>query len=760
MNAWEFSSHQRIGATALIIVILVSVGVASFFAFNPDNPTPTTTPLIDNVNPEAIMFNAIMDMDNFSGYTDYEVEFEIDAPSYALEPGLANLINLDKFDGMQNWSEISQKIEENYFACIQGVKYYGVIPSRPYQQFSEIYDDNYWGGLPSFVSADAVYHIFHVLYDEALRTMETNNLTDYIETLSDHMIEVALAQYNAITDSWWQAQAIKNIAFFSVVKVLLNPNWAIPSLVSSMVNQVLELIQDAEGFNAEWFMHQLEDFSQYVPRGHYTRSVTLEQYFKALMWLGRINFRTLPSDPSLTLEENIERGRNETAQALLICQAMNQVSSVLRAEDVFRLWKSIYLPTAFFVGEADDVTPIEYNNLAQEIFGVNYTLYDLLDMELLDAFRNETVSLRNPRILSDFVVGGSDMENTTKGLAFMGQRYIPDSYMLGQLVFPHVGERLLPLGLDIFNVLGSSRAAELLVNETQCVGYSSQIEMLQTEFSALNRNNWTQNLYWSWLYALLPIINSYTSEYPIFMNTTAWNDKCLVTALGSWTELRHDTILYAKQSYTGYFTSSPPAVLGYVEPVPDVYARLASLCRMMLDGLESRYLLSIDIKNRLDSLFNLLLRLRDISIKELTSQELTEDEITTIGRIGSYLKYLEKGANEQVDRAALIADVHTDPNTQRVLEEATGDPMVIIVAVPTHNGSVYLARGGVYSYYEFAQPMDERLTDELWWDILDGGEGPIMPAWEHALIAVDNGVPVVMDQSMMVIVQQSSRDAD
>ena len=60
--------------------------------------------------------------------------------------------------------------------------------------------------------------------------------------------------------------------------------------------------------------------------------------------------------------------------------------------------------------------------------------------------------------------------------------------------------------------------------------------------------------------------------------------------------------------------------------------------------------------------------------------------------------------------------------------------MVIIVAVPYPNGSVYLTRGAMFTYYEFAHPMSDRLTDQAWWDIIDSGEIPEMPEWERNLI--------------------------
>ncbi|MBP5792523.1 MAG: DUF3160 domain-containing protein, partial [Spirochaetaceae bacterium] len=33
-----------------------------------------------------------------------------------------------------------------------------------------------------------------------------------------------------------------------------------------------------------------EDYSQYKPRGHYTKNERLKAYFRTMMWFGRINF--------------------------------------------------------------------------------------------------------------------------------------------------------------------------------------------------------------------------------------------------------------------------------------------------------------------------------------------------------------------------------------------------------------------------------------------------------------------------------------
>jgi hypothetical protein len=40
-----------------------------------------------------------------------------------------------------------------------------------------------------------------------------------------------------------------------------------------------------------------------------------------------------------------------------------------------------------------------------------------------------------------------------------------------------------------------------------------------------------------------------------------------------------------------------------------------------------------------------------------------------------------------------------------------------------------VAKGGVFSYYEFPWPADDRLTDEKWREMLDNDEAPDRPVW-------------------------------
>jgi hypothetical protein len=60
----------------------------------------------------------------------------------------------------------------------------------------------------------------------------------------------------------------------------------------------------------------------------------------------------------------------------------------------------------------------------------------------------------------------------------------------------------------------------------------------------------------------------------------------------------------------------------------------------------------------------------------------------------------------------LVVDIATDPNGT-VLEAATGNASDIYVVVNI-DGDLRIARGSVYSFYEFEQPLSDRLTDSEW----------------------------------------------
>jgi hypothetical protein len=399
-------------------------------------------------------------------------------------------------------------------------------------------------------------------------------------------------------------------------------------------------------------------------------------------------------------------------------------NSTIGSETCWDYWDKLYEPITFYVGESDDLTPKEYYQIWKNHGSAQGD--ELNNEELILEMIEDAKNYRNPRINSMFIYDTYELEDVTKGFRLFGQRFIPDSYIFQQLVHDEVKKRWLPKALDVFSTFGSSRAEFHMLWENESYPeYGSKIFQLRTEFGNLTDYDWTQNLYWMWLYNLFPLLYHPTEGYPGFMQNDAWVDKSLMTTLGSWTELRHDTILYAKQSYTPYY-GGPGYKDGYVEPIPEVYSRLSSLIQLMYNGLSNRGLLNETFNDKLLETKNIFDRLVEISIKELENTQLNDSDIYFISVVGD--KFEDIMDSLAGDRLALIADVHTDFKTGKVLEVAVGDPYVIYVVVQDENGNLRLTKGGTFSYYEFAHPVNDRLTNEQW-HIMLSNNPPDLPDW-------------------------------
>lgn len=731
------------------IPIAIAAVIATLLACNLPTPTPappTPTPA-GPVAPTAAVPPLPADIrgPGFAAYSAIPVSLPDVFQGYTLPIDLGSLPNLSQFP--LNDAQTSL-LSRNGF----------VVTPGEWLEFFSLYENNRYAEIPTFVTTDSVYHVYHLLFDKMLRDLERERFAADIAALTRACAQSAQNLYNQLQGTAMEKIALRVWAYFTVADNLISPDATIPAQVADMVQAELALIQAHEGLRESPIFSQdcpdncdpcdtdpppecleqpcmCEDYSQHVPRGHYTRSELLQRYFRTMMWYGRMNMRLQKPD--------------ETRMALLITYILR--NTTVNGEPAANVWARVYEPTAFIVGKADDLGFHEYGALWDAVFSPYASPADIADDSLLEPFIQAVRYLPPPQINSMWVYIWEDEEQVTQGFRFMGQRFTLDAYIFEQLVWREVGTfdhpRWLPSGLDVMAALGSEEAYAILdeMGETAYANYPEQMEKVRGEIAALQLDSWTQNLYWTWLYALQPLLEPKGPQYPAFMQTQAWMRKDLHTALGSWTELKHDTILYAKQVMAEMGGGPPPAPpRGWVEPNPEAYARLLALTRMTREGLDSRGLMTENTAANLARLEDLLTFLLDVAQRELAGQPLTDD-YERIHYYGGELEAMtlaaadpEEGGGrlffEQEEQAALVADVATDPNG-RVLEEATGRIYEIYVAVPDGSGGLHLARGGVFSYYEFPWPMGDRLTDEAWRAMLAGGEAPQHPAWTHSFIA-------------------------
>ncbi|NMB59211.1 MAG: DUF3160 domain-containing protein, partial [Chloroflexi bacterium] len=251
---------------------------------------------------------------------------------------------------------------------------------------------------------------------------------------------------------------------------------------------------------------------------------------------------------------------------------------------------------------------------------------------------------------------------------------------------------------------------------------------------SLQQSDWLGTFYSGWLYSFTSQVKPKGEAYPPVMQTDVWRNREVNSALGSWAELKHDTVLYTKMAEGmggGGPPGSPPPP-GYVEANPNVFYRLGYISQALGEGLMNRNYFGGDPSDGsvpLDMMIsgmNVLaaqfIKLGDIAVKELRGEELTEEDRYAIySRLGTIENQaLAMGSNMEMPPVPVIAAVSGYEND--VLEAGVGRIDRIYVVVPL-NKKLQIAQGGIFTYYEFTQPRSNRLTDEEWRKKLVGTPG-------------------------------------
>jgi len=687
----------------------------------------------------------------------------------------------------------------------------------PKDDITKPYEGLKIAGVPIFVTTDTLLHLYHVQFDETLKDIEEREFYGDISLLGDFLVGELGQACQAQNLKPIEKTALKKAWTYAAIGYkCLEPKWTPPAAIADDVAIVIAKMEEHKGFwpnpmaaSRVWpLFRYAEDFSQYVPRGHYTRSEILKRYFKGMMWFGRMAFILKggksfgPDDQPFLVSKEEGQAQTIAASHIVKLLAGGKVKDGRTAREI---WQRVYTVTAFYVGLADDLGLAEYESSLRKVTGATMNIGMLVDEDNWRKVQVELSKFNPPAIYggtgAQGTFGGANPDKLVEaldkstGFRLMGQRYIPDSYMMGRLVTPTVGRpnngrtdmftcvitqdgpyRCFPRGLDVMAVMGSKRAEfwlKKLGDDAYGTGadpmkgknlrYDVVLGALKKEFADLSHSDWNRNAYWSWLYALKPLLEEYGKGYPTFMTTSAWHDKSMTTALASWSQLRHDTILYAKQSYTMTMRCSAgprgprmKPVEGYVEPTAEFYARLLATTRMTLAGLNDMKVLEPVAIDRLKALDTLIARLLDIARKQLAHKELTAEDYAYIRNFGEALEkirvkdpklqkemdearkkkdwkryqelYKEMTGNKSM-KTTIIADVHTDQNSEKCLEEGTGNVELTVVCYLQPDGRLVLGAGPTLSYHEFKHPMSDRLTDEKWREMLKSGKTPPQAEW-------------------------------
>ena len=616
---------------------------------------------------------------------------------YTVSPDLKEIYNQEDIAYIPD--DMKDKLTRNLF----------VVDKGSFHEFYEVYESNTYCQTPNYVTVDSLMHTYHVYFSYLLKNTEKKYLTDLLATLSGEMFEASLEQYEELKSSEWEVAAGRNVAYFAVACNLLGESPSVPSELKGDVKTELDYVMNAGGIDTSPLFGTIEDYSQYKPRGYYDGDATLEKYFRTMMWYGRMSFE--------------QKNEDHVRSSVLMNIALSDTS--------VSEWERIYTVTSFFAGVSDDVTYYEYLPLIEDAYGELPDAAMLVeDTAAFDKLTKLTANFEPPRINSIPVYEGE--ENVITSYRFMGQRFSIDATIFTQLTYRNVLEnskgetRMLPDVLDVPAALGSATAYEILDEQgaTSFKNYDENLDEIRSYINQDDSDMWNASLYGQWLNTLRPVLDEKGKGYPSFMQGGEWNKRALECFAGSYTELKHDTVLYSKQSMAemGGGDLEPVDDRGFVETEPVVYSRFIVLAESTAEGLNSYGILDKNDEANLMKLAELARKLLVISEKELTNEVLTDEEYKLIRDYGGNIEHfwmeaMRSETGEDYVRydehpASLVVDIATDPNGS-VLECANAQVSEMYVIVPVA-GKLKVCTGPVYNFYQFEQPIDQRLTDEEW----------------------------------------------
>ncbi|MCB9688250.1 MAG: DUF3160 domain-containing protein [Alphaproteobacteria bacterium] len=561
-----------------------------------------------------------------------------------------------------------------------------ILADRRYRSFGEAYEDIYVRDLPVFVTADSVLHAMHRTFDDTLATLEKERLEPDLRAAIEAMLS--------------EADDDDVIAWLLVARDLLDRRPSTP---------LAQRAYDASGpADVGLFGKRIEvDLSLLTPRGHYVKQ-GLEGYFQAMSWIALVS-------PEPITDGRVSREGWEAAVALA---ELRSGAAKEPLDEIERVLGAL-------------LGPVDGPDAA--------TLAGMLDPDVPAT----TILERLPvaRIGSEQVFEGQRVVT----VPLLAQRWMPGSDVLSSVVLPAVPDRRMPDPLDVgWGAWGNPTARALLAPEGD---HATALDTVHDRLEALPTEVWTSSLTGRWLQALRSLSDPDRSAAP---RSEAWSRRVLAAQLGSWTELRHDTILYARQPRTPKEMCAFPSA--WVEPVPAFWAatgafgdQAATLVRTLP--------LDPEVRDRLEApqleLVHASGILRGMAERERAGEPFDRDQLAFV-RQAVRQETVDAGCTSvTVDVAGwyprlfpthldadapdlLIADIHTQPTDElgrpvgRVLHVASGLPRWMAVEVQTCDGPGTFY-GPVFDARQVITDGFERLTDADWARRARAREDPELP---------------------------------
>ncbi|MDR3168426.1 MAG: DUF3160 domain-containing protein [Candidatus Peribacteria bacterium] len=384
-----------------------------------------------------------------------------------------------------------------------------------------------------------------------------------------------------------------------------------------------------------------QDYTQFKPRSHYTDSSLLKTYFMAMKWLMREKFYF--NSKSLTLAAMVMSSTIPENDVKSLNQLSEQIKNLIGGDDDLTLNEM-----------RDYLKQYGRINLPSGIIGTARPWEQII--EQLAALHPQKIQSTHYQADCLECITEDIAKQTTDGFVFFGEKFTLDSYLFDlttagsaekefaekpniqtAFIVPTILENS-PLADQFVKLRLTEKAPHSILEDEGHTQLSSWdtikafakekvAQLIGTGLARSNSEAITHNIYHQRLQMLGLLLQAPLENAPYFRLDPVYALKNLITYLGSYTELKHDTLLYVKQAYAemggggddlcSIYVANPPLPVpkGYVESEPDFLDTLIKLNAETLPYFSGTY-----EQEKFREFGNILTKLKDISIKQMHNE--------------------------------------------------------------------------------------------------------------------------------------------
>lgn len=656
-------------------------------------------------------------------------------------------LNIKK-DGM-NYYDLSRKL--NLEPGITSLNNSGfAVVDNPWQNeandFYSIYQRLDEKQIPVLITSDFLIYYYQNTLKSVFKDIESNIFYDNLwlinkelYNLAKNRYETRLASIGDVNDSILEGQRLE-MAFFAVSLELLKPDadqistqgaidnkskfsagdverfyLTIPPYLKDDVAKELALIKEGKQNTKSPNLLYKKNYADFIVPAEYKIDAKLNNFYLATKWLSS----TFPLEYQSSTCPNCLLDKEDWRLSMIAASLISTDFS--SRPDLKNRWAKIYKLMAFFKGLRDEIDYVNYHDSLVALFGDNYSVDDLFADSNPEAAAN-LEKLKNKLFAHDYKTIQGAISKTdaslrpTIGFKMLAESYWPNDYIFNRLTWPLVGtyqgtstkvvgdvtacdyqktiRRCNGFSMDIVNLIHPLAGNSIFDKNTRYTNYQKEAAGLVSGLSDITF--WHTSNYWSTLSIMKSVLNGDPKKMPIFAASSQWEAQNLETASAAWVNLQ---LPLEKFSVTPVFTGQSLGNFSqynenvYVEPnLPLINELIATnnMLAQMFTALRLNEELNSAAKN-LQDIDNDLKDIREIIIKELTSEELDERDSATI------TDFARKFTVDQKTRASRVLSL-TSPSKTTIKESL--EKIRLKVLVHESQGNKVISVGPVWDFQE------------------------------------------------------------